>query len=409
MPTDVTGENPHWDPQHPHYWDHYCLWDVFRTVMPLHTLIVPDRQVEIINSLIDVYNNKGWLPDAWTAGDYAMVQGGSNADIVIADAVVKGLEGFDLAKAYEAMKKNAEQTSDSSEVYGRELTEFFKYGYCSNNTKRAVSRTLEYAYNDFCIAQVAQKMQNEEDYTKYIERSLACFNLFNNDEGLFLAKDPSGNWIEKSKPIYKQPTHYSNAPYFYEGNAYTYSTFAPHDVQGLINRHGGKQNFVDFLDFMFDSVGFNLGNEPLFLVPYMYNYAGRPDKTAIRVRDIIEKQYQVGDDGIPGQDDSGAMSAWYVFSGIGIFPVAGQDVYLIGSPVFEKTTINLGNGKTFKITTTNYSPENIYVQSVRLNSANHDQPWIKHEDIIKGGELNIKMSNQPSDWGTKNFPPSISK
>lgn len=408
MPTDMTGENPLWKSNKPHFWDHYCLWDVFRSVMPLYTLIVPEQQERIVQSLLDIYDHRGWLPDAWLAGGYGCMQGGSNADVVLADAVVKGLKGFDIGKVYEAIKKDAEVASDNPGLYGRYLNDYLKYGYCTKSVgSGSCSRTLEYAYNDFCISQVAKKLGKDDDYQKYIKRSLNSFLLFNDSLKAVWGKDETGKWETAYTPVQTRKDPW-NDPYFYEMGSSIYSGYYPHDMKGLINRLGGNGNLTSFLDNIFNKGYYDLNNEPGFLVPYLYNYCGRPDKTALRVRETLNF-FKVGNKGFPGQDDSGALSSWFVFGAMGFFPVAGQDVYLIGSPVFEKTTIDLGKGRKFVIKAKNVSSENIYVQSVTLNGKVWTKNWFKHSDIISGAELILDMGKEPSEWGKTDLPPSITK
>ena len=408
MPTNVTGEIAGWADDRVHYWDHYCIWDVFRTVMPLHTIIAPDRQREILNSLLDIYDAKGWLPDAWVAGDYAAIQGGTNVDVVFADAVVKNLGGFDIAKAFEAVRKNAETESDRPEVYGRFLSDYLELGYVTSaTTTGATSRTLEYAYNDFCIAQIAGYKGEHSLEKKYLDRSQKVFQLFNDSVGHFWAKDQEGNWQPGITPDNIRPDHW-NDPYFYEATPLAYSSYVPHDMQGLIDRHGSVDAYVDYLDVLFSGERFNLGNEPLFLLPYQYIYAGRYDKTAEKVQDILRREFLSSTDGLPGQDDSGAISSWYVFSSMGFFPVAGQDIYLLGSPLFSYSRMNLENGKHFEIVAHNFSHDNIYIQSAQINGKPLNQAWFKHKELIDGGRLVLNMGDSPTDWGQKILPPSLS-
>lgn len=407
MPTDLKkDENPGWHSDSPHFWDYYTIWDTYRTVMPLHTLIIPHKQAEIVQSLIDIYEHKGWLPDAWTAGDFAYVQGGSNADVVIADAIVKGLKGIDVSKAYVAIKKNADSVSDNPYKYGRYLEEYVKLGYASSSIKNGSSRTLEYAYNDYCVAQVAEVLGKNEDYQKYLKRSYNSFNLFDPNTHFFWAKDVSGNWATGFSPTFKRPDYW-NGPYFYEGTPWNYSTYFPQDMKFLITKHGGNSNFVGFLDEMFNGEQYEMGNEPGFLTPYLYHYAGRPDKSFERVKNLLN-EFQPGRSGLPGQDDSGAMSAWFIFGAMGFYPVVGQDVYLIGSPLFFKSILRLGDGKSFTIVANHVSAKNLYVQSAKLNGKDWEKCWFSHSDIKNGGEIVLEMGAIPSEWGRRNPPPSIS-
>jgi predicted alpha-1,2-mannosidase len=407
MPTALdVDENPVWKSALPHFWDFYTLWDTYRTVMPLHTLIVPEKQSQIIQCLLDIYEHKGWLPDAWIAGDYAYVQGGNSATVAITDAIVKGVKNIDTDKAYKAMKKDADSISDNPYKYGRYLEEYNKLGYLSSNVKNGSSKTLEHAYNDYCIAQIAKKLGKEEDYRRFLKQSYNSFNLFNPETCFFWAKDAEGNWIPDFSPTFRIPDYW-NGPYFYEGTPWVYSSYFPHDMKFLIDKHGGNTEFIHFLDELFDGMHYEMGNEPGFLTPYLYHYAGRPDKSFERIRNFLS-EFKVGRLGLPGQDDSGAMSAWYIFASMGFFPVAGQDVYLISSPLFSKSVIKSGNGKIFTITAKNVSKNNLYVQSAKLNGKNWEKCWFTHSDIKNGGELILEMGLTPSNWGRKMPPPSVS-
>lgn len=407
MPADLgKDENPQWQSDERHFWDFYTIWDTYRTVMPLYTLILPERQREIIRCLLDIYEHRGWLPDAWTAGDYAYVQGGSNADVVIADAVVKHLGGFDVARAYEAVKKNADVMSDDPYKYGRDLYEYEKYGYLSTHVKNGSSKSLEYAYDDFCVGQVAASLGRERERDHYMQRSGCWLNLFDPQTRFFWAKDIEGEWAPDFSPTFRRPDYW-NGPYFYEGTPWNYATYVPHDMRRLIGLHGGAGPFVAFLDELFDGGHYEIGNEPGFLTPYLYHYAGRPDRSAERVRNLLE-EFTVGRRGLPGQDDSGAMSAWYLFGAMGFFPVAGQDVYLIGSPLFEQSTLMLENGARFTVKAPGASRQNKYVRRAVLNGKEWNRNWFTHADLVDGGELFLEMGPTPSQWGQTLPPPSLS-
>lgn len=405
MPTDVSGQVENYTGTH--FWDHYCVWDVFRTVMPLHALIDPEHQVRVINNMLGIYKKEGWLLDSWVAGDYSDIQGGTNADCIIADAMVKGLDGFNKELAYEAVLKNATQPSDNPEIYGRYLQDYLDYGYVLSSTAAgSVSRTMEYAYNDYCLAQVAKEMGDEERYEKYLERSQNVLDLFYDSAGYFWAKDSTGEWFPGFSKHSKLKANWHD-PYFYEGGSETYSAYVPHDMEGLIQKHGGPEAFMQYLDRIFESGNFKLANEPLFLLPYAYHYASRPDKTAVRVRGILKNQYNPSRNGLPGQDDSGAMSAWYAFSSMGLMPVTGQDVYLIGSPLFDHVKIKTGENHFFEIEVNNNNADNIFIQEAELNGKPYNLSWITHKKIVQGGKLSITMGPEPSDWGQQTPPPSI--
>jgi predicted alpha-1,2-mannosidase len=407
MPTDVTGENPRWNSDKPHYWDYFAIWDTFRSLHPLLTLIQKDRQIEMIKSLVDTYEHTGWMPECWTSGTHGFMQGGTNCDVLIADAAVKGLKGIDFQKAYEAIKKDADVPSDAPREYGRDSDEYLRLGYSSSDKWCGSSRTLEYAYNDFCVAQAAKYLGKEDDYKKYLKRSLNCYNLFMNDTKFFWAKNPDGTWVKGFSPTFRIEEWWEG-PYFYEGLPWHYSTYVPHDIGGLINRHGGNKKFVSFLDEMFDGGFYTQDNQPDIMTPYLYIYAGRPDKTTERVHNILKTDYRNSTNGLPGQDDAGCMSSWYVFSSMGFYPNAGQDIYFLSSPIFSKVEMNLGNGKIFKIIAKNLSDKNIYIQSAELNGKDWTKAWFQHKDIVNGAELILTMGSTPSNWGTKDPPPSVS-
>ncbi|OIP83931.1 MAG: hypothetical protein AUK44_03910 [Porphyromonadaceae bacterium CG2_30_38_12] len=409
MPTDVTGEVPGWNPNVPHFWDFYCVWDVFRATMPLYSLIYPETQRRIISCMLDIYDKKGWLPDAWIADDYAMMQGGSNADVVLADAVVKKLGGFDVKTALQAVRKDAELQSENPRIKGRFTNDYKKYGFVlPESAAGSVSRTLEYAYNDFCIAEIATSAGDNPLSEKYKNQSLNVFNLFYPEHKMFWAKDSAQHWKPDFTPVSKRKDTW-NDPYFYEGGSQIYSTYVPHAMQTLIDKHGGSKQYIAYLDKLFDSGVFSIENEPEFLIPYQYIYAGDYPSTARRVHNILTKMFQPGAAGIPGQDDSGSMSAWYVFSAMGFFPVAGQDLYLIGTPLFEETTIVLEGKKQFRIIAKNRSSQNIYITKATLNGKSLDRAWFRHTEIAKGGKLVLEMSATPNDWGKENLPESVTE
>lgn len=408
MPTDVTGEVKGWDSKTPHFWDFYCIWDIYRATMPLYTLIYPDKQRDMINCLLDIYLKRGWMPDAWVAGDFAQIQGGSNTDVVIADAVVKKLGGFNLELALSAVIKSAEVQSDNPKLRGRYVNDYKKYGYVlSENSAGSVSRTLEYAYNDFCIFQIADMAGEARVAGLYKIQSTNVFKLFNPEYKMFWGKDSLQLWKPGFSPV---PTRGDtwNDPYFYEGGSLIYSTYMPHDMAGLIALHNGNEAFRLYLDKIFDSGTFSISNEPEFLIPYMYLYAGDYPSTAKRVHDILTMKFLPGTNGIPGQDDSGSMSAWYIFSSMGFFPVAGQNLYLIGTPLFEQSVIHLDGNKSFVVKVKNLSDKNMYVVKATLNGKPWNRSWFKHTDIYKGGELVLHMDAIPGNWGKADLPPSIS-
>jgi predicted alpha-1,2-mannosidase len=402
LPHDLTGENVWWNSLEPHYEDFYTLWDTFRTVNPLMTLIQPQRQRDMIRSLLDTYDHTGWLPDARVAGHNGSTQGGSNGDVVIADAVVKGLGGFDAAKAYEAIKKDGDVESDNPMAHGRALKDYVRLGYMPLSETRSGSRTMEYAYNDFAIAQVAHALGHEEDARRFHERALGWQKLWNPALKCIHPRYADGAWLENYDCSYTYPDNTAawwDHP-FYEGSGWQYSTYVPGDTANLIRLTGGPAGFTKWLDSFFDGGHYDQGNEPDILAPYLYIKAGRPDRTAERVRAILKRNYRPARNGLPGNDDAGTMSAWYVWSAIGLYPLAGQTTYFIGSPIFDTATIRLENGKTFTVVAHNTSETHLYVQSATLNGRPWNKATLEHPDIMHGGTLLLEMGPKPSAWAT---------
>jgi predicted alpha-1,2-mannosidase len=426
MPTDRTGENPLWKSEAPYYDDFYAIWDTYRATNPLLTIIAPDKQVEIVRSLIDIYEHEKFMPDARSGNETGRTQGGSNCDVLIADAYVKGLSGIDYNKGLESMLTNAEKDPGAdARAKGRGgITDYNKLGYVSTSYERAGSRTVEYAYNDFCIAEVAKGLGKDSISHQYYSRSGNWRNLWkpiNNhgSKGFIMPRKADGSWDDDYKgrnwewqrgwhDVYPFTTLTSGSwpDFFYEANSWEYSLYVPQDVEGLVESCGGKEDFIARLDTFFVNGYFNIGNEPSFLTPCLYNYVGRPDRTADRVRTAINKNYNATKTGLPGNDDSGSMSAWFDFHSMGFFPNAGQDIYLIGAPMFEKVTINLSNGKQFIIKTFKLSEKNKYIISAKLNGKPFNQSWFRHQDILNGGTLEFTMGPNPSGWGKDNLPPT---
>ena len=412
MPVDRTGENPLWRSSQPYYDDFYAIWDTFRTSGPLLTLLDPQRESDIVQSLVDIYRHEGWLPDARSGNFTGRTQGGSNADMLIGDAYVKHLSGIDWEEAYQAMLTDAEVSPTDGIREGRSgLEDWKKLGYVTiEGTDRPGSKQMEYAADDFELALVAKGLGHETAYKKYLQRSGNWKNLWDANfeaggvKGFIRPRHRDGSW-EKNFTALRTGSWGGDS--FYEGNSWTYSLFVPQDVAGLIAMSGGGEPFVHRLDAFFSVPGrYDVTNEPGFLAPYLYIWAGRQDKTADRIREIIAKNYHTGRSGLPGNDDSGAMSSWYAFGVMGIFPNAGQDVYLIGSPAIPEVILHLANGKTFTIEADNVSAANKYVVAATLNGTPLDRAWFRHEDILRGGRLVLQVADKPGSWPTGKAPPS---
>ncbi len=417
MPTNRTGENPLWKSSEPYYDDYYAIWDTYRTMHPLLTLISPDIQRDMIRSMIDIYRYDGYMPDARSGNINGRTQGGSNSDIIIADAFVKGLAGIDYETALQAMIKNAEVPPGGNEQKeGRGgIPDYNSIGYVSTSYERAGTRTMEYAACDHAIATVAKGLGYNDLYEKYLNRSSNWKNLWRPVEsygakGFIWPRLKDGSWEENFNVLMGG----SWKDFFYESQSWEISLYVPHDVAALVAMCGGPAAFESRLDTFFikskprpDSwlIDFyNVNNEPGFLTPMLYNYIGKPAKSNDRVRQIITRYFGTGRDGLPGNDDSGAMSAFLAFHLMGFYPVAGQDLYLISASWFDKVIISLGNGKQFTIVAKNLKSNNKYIQSARLNGKDLDRAWFRHTEIKNGGVLELIMGEQPSAWGNSNLP-----
>jgi len=412
MPTDRTGENPDWQSSEPYYDDYYCIWDTYRSSSPLLTLISPDRQRDIIRSLIDIYRHTGYMPDARSGNDNGRTQGGSNANVVVSDAYVKGLKGIDYETAFAAMVHDAEVPPTDAQKEGRGgLKDYNEKGYVTLADERSGSRTAEYSYDDFAISEVACGLGKTKEAALYASRAHNFEHLWDKDmtvegfKGFMRPRNPDGTWAPPYLVV-----RGTWPDFFYEGDIWTYSIYAPQDMRRLIEMAGGDEMFVHRLDNTFLRRHFDVTNEPGFLLPVLYNYAGRPDKTADIVHLILEKDFTDSRAGIPGNDDSGAMSSWLIFSTLGIFPVAGQDVYLISTPSIPDASLDLGNGKKLRIVAKDLDAKglNRYVQSATLNGVDLPTSWFRHAQIKDGGTLVLTMGSAPSNWGKTVPPPSMS-
>ncbi|RXS93926.1 glycoside hydrolase family 92 protein [Silvibacterium dinghuense] len=413
MPTDRTGENPDWQSSEPYYDDYYCIWDTFRTSSPLLTLISPDRQRDMIRSLIDIYRHTGYMPDARSGNDNGRTQGGSNSDVVIADAFVKGLKGIDYKTAFAAMVHNAEVPPADAQKEGRGgLKDYNEKGYVTLADERSGSRTVEYSYDDFALAEVACGLGHTREAALYAGRTHNFEHLWDKDmtvegfHGFLRPRNPDGSWAAPYLVV-----RGTWPDFFYEGDIWTYSIYAPQDMRRLIAMAGGDAAFVQRLDWTFLRGHFDVTNEPGFLLPVLYNYALRPDHSAEVVHMLLEKAFTDTRAGIPGNDDSGAMSSWLIFSTLGIFPIAGQDVYLISTPSIPDATLSLGNGKKLRIIARNLDPQglNRFVQSATLNGVDLPNAWFRHAQIQDGATLVLTLGSAPSPtWGRSVPPPSMS-
>lgn len=386
----------------------FSLWDTFRASHPLYTLLEPERVTDFVKSMIRQYEYYGYLPiwQLWGQDNYCMI--GNHSIPVITDAILKGIPGIDVEKAYEAVY-NSSVTSHPNSPF--EVWE--KYGFMPENIQtQSVSITLEQAFDDWCVAQLAEKLNKDADYERFHKRSEYYRNLFHPKTKFFQSKNDKGEWIEPFDPY--QYGGNGGHP-FTEGNAWQYFWYVPHNIQALMELTGGTKAFEQKLDTFFTSnykseqmnhnasgfVGqYAHGNEPSHHVAYLYNFAGQPWKTQKYVSHILNTLYNNTSSGYAGNDDCGQMSAWYVFSAMGFYPVNPADGrYIIGSPLLDECTLKLAGNKEFHIRTIRKSPEDIYIQSVTLNGKKHKDFFITHQNIMNGGTMVFKMGKKPSGWG----------
>ena len=386
----------------------FSLWDTFRASHPLYTLLEPERVTDFVKSMIRQYEYYGYLPiwQLWGQDNYCMI--GNHSIPVITDAILKGIPGIDMEKAYEAVYNSSVTSHPNSpfEVWER-------YGFMPENIQtQSVSITLEQAFDDWCVAQLAAKLNKDADYQRFHKRSEYYRNLFHPKTKFFQSKNDKGEWIEPFDPY--QYGGNGGHP-FTEGNAWQYFWYVPHNIQALMELTGGTKAFEQKLDTFFTStykseqmnhnasgfVGqYAHGNEPSHHVAYLYNFAGQPWKTQKYVSHILNTLYNNTSSGYAGNDDCGQMSAWYVFSAMGFYPVNPADGrYIIGSPLLDECTLKLAGNKEFRIRTIRKSPEDIYIQSVTLNGKKHKDFFITHQDIMNGGTMVFKMGKKPSGWG----------
>ncbi|KAA3630609.1 MAG: glycoside hydrolase family 92 protein [Bacteroidetes bacterium] len=375
----------------------YSLWDTYRALHPLLIFITPEHVNPMMQSLIQMYDEGGWIPK-WPNPTYSNIMIGTHADAVLVDAYTKGFDGFDIETAYEAMYKNAmtPPLNDSLDRWWDRggwtayearggLSYYKKLGFVPiDRTNEAVSRTIEFSYGDYCVAQMAKALDKQEDYDYFIERSKNYRNTYNPATGFMAPRNHDGTF------------HPDPEKGFTEGSPWTYNFGAMHDVAGMIELMGGEQPFIEKLNENFDGQHYRHGNEPGHHYAYLYNYAGQPWKTQELVREILDEKYLNKPDGLCGNDDCGQMSAWYIFSAMGFYPVSpGSLEYAIGAPLFKKVTLKLDRPgkKDFVIEARNYGEQNIYVKSVTLDGKKLVRPFIQHSDIMNGELLVFEMDS----------------
>ena len=407
------------------------FWDTFRALFPFLSIVYPETDAQIMEGLTNTYKESGWLPE-WSSPGHKKSMIGSNSASVIAEAYLKGIRGGDINVMYEGLLKNSENQGNIGSVGRSGVKSYNELGYVAvDETDGSVAKTLEYAYDDYCVSELAKALKRpQEEIDRFSKRALNYRNVFDPNLNLMRGKKKDGTYLSNFNPF-----AWGNE--FVEGNSWHYSWSVFQDFRGLYKLMGGRQK----MEMMLDSV-FNLppiydesyykqviheiremqvmnmgqyahGNQPIQHMMYVYNYCGTPWKTQFHVREVLDKFYKPTPDGYCGDEDNGQTSAWYVFSAMGFYPVCpGGQEYVLGSPLFKKVSLQLPNGKQFIIRADNNSEQNVYLQSVILNHKRLNKNFITHTNLLNGGILDFKMSNKPNysrGLGVESEPFSISK
>ncbi len=417
MPTtfnDVNGEYRGFDKKVHHadgftYYTDMSLWDTFRTTHPLYTLILPEHHRDMLASLVLMAQQGGSLP-RWPSGcGYTNSMFGAPAEVAIAEAWLKGIRDFDVAAAYRVMRRAALQPAPDDAPWSgrRAIADYIRLGYCpSDSHSGAVAKTLEYATTDAAIGRLASALGHEDDAALFAERSRSYRNLWNPETRYFQPKDSHGRFSTPLKPTLMTYFDFTGryTDDYVEGSALQWRWAVSHDAAGLVALFSDPEYFADELNTFFENAPAGIaqlpngyywqGNQPDIHAAYLFNAAGRPDLTQKWVRWILRTKHGTGPDGLDGNDDGGTLSAWYVLSSLGFYPVVGTDRYELGSPLWKQATVQLGDN-TLEIVAENNSADHIYVQQVTLNGEPLDRTWFTHSEIADGGTLNFVMTDEP--------------
>ena len=435
---DAQGKVMHYSPYNGKVLPGYMFtdtgfWDTFRCLFPLLNLMYPSMNKEMQEGLINTYKESGFFPE-WASPGHRDCMIGNNSASVLADAYLKGIKVEDVKTLYEGLIHGTKNVHPTVSSTGRRGYEYYnKLGYVPYDVKinENTARTLEYAYNDWCIYQLAKELKRpEKEIQLFAKRAMNYKNVFDKDSKLMRGKNEDGTFQSPFSPL-----KWGDA--FTEGNSWHYSWSVFHDPQGLIDLMGGKDMFITMLDSVFSvppvfdesyygqviheiremtimNMGnYAHGNQPIQHMIYLYNYAGQPWKAQYWLRQVMDRMYTPGPDGYCGDEDNGQTSAWYVFSALVFYPVCpGTDEYVVGAPLFKKATLHLENGNSLIIHATDNNKKNMYIQTMNLNGTEYKKNYLRHEDLLKGGNINFQMGSQPNlNRGTEeeSFPYSFSK
>jgi predicted alpha-1,2-mannosidase len=400
------------------YYDDFSMWDIYRAQLPLLEILQPSLVNQFVRSMILKGQQGGWLPifPCWNSYTAAMI--GDHVTAFIASAYNKGIRNYDVNAAYKLMRKNAFETAASFEEYQngmgrRALPSYLKYGFIpledsvqeAFHKKEQVSRTLEYAFDDYALSDVAKSLNKTEDHKKLYQRSFNYKKVFDKNVNMVRGRYANGSWAESFHTDIRES-------YITEGTPRHYTFYVPQDVPGLAKLMGGTKQLENSLDSLFAKNEYWHGNEPGHQIPFMYNYTASPWKTQMEVRTVLQQEYSDGPGGLSGNDDAGQMSAWYVFAAMGFYPlnpVSGE--YLLSTPLFDKITVLLPGGKEFEMITHKTNDDAIYISKVIWNGKAYSKNFITHQLLMSGGKLELWLENKPTLWGNEpvNRPTGLTK
>lgn len=404
MPTDlgVDEENPFWKSGVRQFTDFYCLWDSVRNANSFFHMFYPSLSRDILNSLIDIAEHTGWLPDAHIANQHGYMQSACACDILFSEAAIKGIIGVNYEKALKYTKKNNEVPTPDILAKGRYIDDYNNLGYLSTNVaKGSVSRHLEYTYHDWCIAQLAEFIGDAETQNQYLENSKRVWNLWREDTKTFFPRHASGKWLENYDP-WKMPAEAWNDPSCYEGSTAVWSFNTFHDIYGLIDRIGGKESFIKQLDRVFDQGLFKVKETRMHL-PHLYTYAGRPDLAAQRILETLET-FSAQADGLKDNEDMGCQSAYFLWNSMGLYPIYGQEHYMLTPPLFDKIEVKIEGNKNLLITA-DRTGLGKYIQQCFLGGKLINRAWVTHSELLKEEHLHFVIGDRKNDFGTNCPPP----
>lgn len=371
----------------------FSLWDTYRNLHQLMSLVYPQQQSDMIKSMLDMYGENGWLPKWELNSTETFTMVGDPASIVIADTYLKGIQDFDIKKAYEAMLKSADQIENNP--LRPELKDYIEKGYVTTDNEGSVSKTEEYNVADYSIALLAKELGEKEDYERFKKRSISYRKLFDKNLNLLRPRNSNGSWHEPFNP--EAGANFTKNIGFIEGNAWQYAFMVPHDINGLKKLMGGNKAFTNQLRMVFDTNQFDMANEPDIAYPYLFNYVkGEEWRSQKLVKKLVRKYFQNKPDGLPGNDDTGTMSAWLVYSMMGIYPISpGSPEYTITSPMFDKITIQLDSKyyKKKQLVIEREGKNKGKINKILLDKTKHKSYFITHDKLINSNKLRIILGN----------------